>query len=65
MKIMPAIRRLWTMYTKTVLKEGLGITKRDHRQILTQNAFISEHKAFLKGSPTCWSTANRGAAQGH
>lgn len=36
---MPSIRRLWTMYKKTALQEGLGRTRRDHVQVLTQNAF--------------------------
>ena len=36
---MPSIRRLWTMYKKTVLREGLGITRRNHTQVLAQNAF--------------------------
>lgn len=36
---MPPIRRLWTMYKKTVLQEGLGRTKRDQTQVLLQNAF--------------------------
>jgi hypothetical protein len=36
-----SVRRLWTMYKRVVMQEGLGRTKRDKVQVLTQNAFYS------------------------
>lgn len=34
-----SIRRLWVMYKRAVLQECLGRYKRDHVQVLAQNAF--------------------------
>jgi hypothetical protein len=36
---MPTIRRMWTFYKSIVLRDGLGITRRNDVQILAQNAF--------------------------
>ena len=49
MTAMPSIRRLWTIYRQTVLREGLGRYKRDHIQVLAQNAFYSGARTVLQG----------------
>ena len=43
-----SIRRYWTMYKDTVLREGLGRTRRDRVQVLAQNAFYSGAHSVLK-----------------
>ncbi len=42
------IRHLWTMYKQVVLHEGLGRYKRDHIQVLAQNAFYLGAQTTLK-----------------
>lgn len=45
---MPALslRRLWTLYKRAVLTEGLGASRRD--EVLAQNAFYSGARGVLK-----------------
>jgi hypothetical protein len=44
----PSLRRLWLMYKRAVLVEGLGRTKRDHLQVLVQNAFYNRARSAYK-----------------
>jgi hypothetical protein len=45
---MPTIRRLWAIYKRGVLQEGLGITKRTHATVLVQNAFYLGARSILQ-----------------
>lgn len=45
---MPTIRRMWTLYKRTVLQEGLGITRRNDVQVLAQNAFYLGAQSTLQ-----------------
>jgi hypothetical protein len=44
MSSVPSLRRLWTMYKKLLVEDGLG--RRD--QVLAQGAFYSGARAVLK-----------------
>ena len=44
----PTIRRLWTMYKRSVLQEGLGIIGRGHATILAQGAFYGGARSVFK-----------------
>ena len=46
--VTPSIRRLWTMYKRSVLEEGLGIIGRDHATILAQGAFYGGARGVFK-----------------
>lgn len=45
---MPTIRRMWTLYKRTVLQEGLGFTRRNDVQVLAQNAFYLGAQSTLQ-----------------
>jgi hypothetical protein len=48
---MPTIRRMWTFYKRHVLQE-VGITRRNHMQILAQNAFYLGAHSTLQALAT-------------
>lgn len=49
---MPTIRRAWSLYKRTVLQEGLGLTRRDHVQVVVQHAFYCGAHSMLQGLAT-------------
>jgi hypothetical protein len=49
---MPTIRRMGSMYKRTMLQEGLGITRRNEVQMLAQNAFYLGAQTTLQALAT-------------
>ncbi len=43
-----SLRRLWTMYKRTVMGGGLGPLQRDPEQVLLQNAFYCGARGVLQ-----------------
>jgi DNA-binding FadR family transcriptional regulator len=49
---MLTLRHMWTMYKRTMLQEGLGITRRNEVQILVQKAFYLGAQTTLQALAT-------------